>query len=654
MMRKILILLVSILFIFLLSSCASDRPGEQVHTHAFGDWTVVKESTCSVPGIQIRFCVECNYTESDSVDTKAHDFGAPQYTWSHTDRSLTAQRVCLRDSSHVETETVVAAYGEEVTSISKLHFSNDASGSYFDLSNRFRQMIQPSWIDYTNGGKTGTAAEFYNNSASAQPHKCGVGHAVYLCNRTFILSNGEDYEMVIVKMDEDLNIIENTGWVKGTYVIRKNECAWFSIILRSADCTSVVDRLSDVVSDLTVLVSEEDFDQASDLPLVLGIMDFTSDGVMSVGETFTTYNGFKILGLAYPITNERKVEQTNRSTAWNQSLITYDAANGSILQRPAFYNSMTWVDTLENENLFVFWERSDHGDITYDQAMEACSNISVKVLGDGDQGTWVMDVDSEFKVSSHRIEAQLAPRNTYSALEFAYNRGYRWFESDVHLTEDLVPVMLHDRNISHVSNGNANIDSLSYEEALQYDFGSWHSPKFAGEKILRLEDMLRFCAEHDCGVNLEFKSSSVPAWNVETIGIVYDLIQKYGMEDRVMLNGNGAEIAYLKIYLEYFDDTAEVQWLPGSLTEDNIRAAKELQTGKNVVRICVPWGEGVTKELVDYAKSQGILVDVHCVSGTDNINPAAFKEMLSVGVSGIITESANTAFYKEESESISN
>ena len=560
--------------------------------------------------------------------------------------------------------TVIGVYADQATALvamgldpdggldnlmdGKLWAYNGILPSFFDLSDKFKQMIQPSWIDYGGGGKAGVA-NFNNTNSSSQSHKCGVGHAIYLCNRTFTFSNSEDYEIVVVKMDKDLNIIENTGWLKGPYTVNKGECAWFSIILRSTDQSSIKDKLAEVALELTVTVSREEIDKGSDFPLVLAIMDFTSDGTMSMGSTFTKYTDFKTLCLAYPITNEEKVEQTTRLSTWNQSLRTYNATSGAISQNPKFYNTMTWVATLDNENLFVLWRKADNSVITYDEAIEMCKSITVRKANDENNENRVMNIDSEFKVMSHRIDAQLAPRNTYSALVSAYNRGYRWFESDIHLTKDLVPVMLHDRNISDVSNGNVNIDSITYEEALQYDFGSWHSPKYVGEKILRLEDMLKFCSEHGCGLSLEFKSTSVPAWNIDTMKIVYDLIQEYGMEDRVMFNGNGDnEFEYLKMYLEHFDSTAEVQWLPGSLTDANINKAKTLLTGNNVVRICVPWGNGISKDLIDSAANQGILVDAHCVTTVDSIKPSVYKEMLLVGISGIITESANTTFYEAE------
>ena len=51
-------------------------------------------------------------TRTDPLDPIGHDWGKPKYTWSQKDGSwfCTAKRVCKRDASHVEEETVKAAY----------------------------------------------------------------------------------------------------------------------------------------------------------------------------------------------------------------------------------------------------------------------------------------------------------------------------------------------------------------------------------------------------------------------------------------------------------------------------------------------------------------------------------------------------------------
>ena len=48
------------------------EPETEAHVHSFGEWTTVKEPTCTVDGLEQRFCASCNYTESQAIAAKGH------------------------------------------------------------------------------------------------------------------------------------------------------------------------------------------------------------------------------------------------------------------------------------------------------------------------------------------------------------------------------------------------------------------------------------------------------------------------------------------------------------------------------------------------------------------------------------------------------
>ena len=87
----------------------SDAAGDGDHTcdvcgeddvteHTFGDANCTEAATCA----------ECGETEGSSL---GHEWGSVSYKWSELsggERSCTATRVCSRDGSHTETETIVA------------------------------------------------------------------------------------------------------------------------------------------------------------------------------------------------------------------------------------------------------------------------------------------------------------------------------------------------------------------------------------------------------------------------------------------------------------------------------------------------------------------------------------------------------------------
>lgn len=65
------------------------------HVHTFGEWITVKESTTEEKGLAQRYCSECNYTESKSLDLHVHSFGEWTITSDPTcDKEGTQTRTC--------------------------------------------------------------------------------------------------------------------------------------------------------------------------------------------------------------------------------------------------------------------------------------------------------------------------------------------------------------------------------------------------------------------------------------------------------------------------------------------------------------------------------------------------------------------------------
>ncbi len=75
--------------------------------HIYND-TIIP-STCTTQGYTIHICKLCGKTYEDSyVAPLGHIFGTPTYSWSADNNYCTATRVCSRDHTHFETETVKA------------------------------------------------------------------------------------------------------------------------------------------------------------------------------------------------------------------------------------------------------------------------------------------------------------------------------------------------------------------------------------------------------------------------------------------------------------------------------------------------------------------------------------------------------------------
>lgn len=106
---------------------------------------------------------------------------------------------------------------------------------------------------------------------------------------------------------------------------------------------------------------------------------------------------------------------------------------------------------------------------------------------------------------AHRGAGKKAPENTLSAMRLGAKNGFKMMEFDVKLSQDGVAMLLHDDTIDRTSNGVGLANNYTFVELLNFDFGSWLDPKYAGEPILSLATLAQFTIAHDICSNIEIK-----------------------------------------------------------------------------------------------------------------------------------------------------
>lgn len=97
-------------------------------------------------------------------------------------------------------------------------------------------------------------------------------------------------------------------------------------------------------------------------------------------------------------------------------------------------------------------------------------------------------------VIAHRGAGYLAPENTMEALELTWSMG-GIPEVDVRTTRDGVIVMFHDNNFARILPNASEemkkkrLEDLTYDEARRLDIGAFRGEKFAGQRIISLEEI---------------------------------------------------------------------------------------------------------------------------------------------------------------------
>ena len=131
---------------------------------------------------------------------------------------------------------------------------------------------------------------------------------------------------------------------------------------------------------------------------------------------------------------------------------------------------------------------------------------------------------------NHRGYNRFYPENTLIAFKHSYLLGFNAVETDVRFTSDGVAVLLHDESINRTArnadgttiSSTVNIADITYDEALEYDFGIYKGTQFAGTKIPTLNQFIELCKKLGLEMYIELK--------VAPIETQYNAVKAYDME----------------------------------------------------------------------------------------------------------------------------
>jgi glycerophosphoryl diester phosphodiesterase len=128
----------------------------------------------------------------------------------------------------------------------------------------------------------------------------------------------------------------------------------------------------------------------------------------------------------------------------------------------------------------------------------------------------------------------VTPQNTLAAFEKAAELGADGVELDVHLSADGIPVVIHDFTVDETTDGSGPVDHLPLAQLRELDAGSSFDPKFKGERIPTLEQVLATVGERLL-LNIELKTTSLRDNGLERA--VVTQVEHHGLDDgRVLLS----------------------------------------------------------------------------------------------------------------------
>jgi glycerophosphoryl diester phosphodiesterase len=199
--------------------------------------------------------------------------------------------------------------------------------------------------------------------------------------------------------------------------------------------------------------------------------------------------------------------------------------------------------------------------------------------------------------------------------------GCDWIETDLRLTSDGFPVLLHDATLDRTTNGKGKVGSVPLSHVLRLDAGSWFSREFRGERIPTMEEALEW-GRNRCGLNLEIKEEDR----------VEDLIRRLASRFRghAALDGvlfssfRSSDLKRLRAALPH----ARLGWLVS-------RSTRGLTGLNRSLRLAAlhPKEPLVSRRLVKRCRRLGLATHVWVVNRARRI-----REMETLGVDGVMTD----------------
>lgn len=226
-------------------------------------------------------------------------------------------------------------------------------------------------------------------------------------------------------------------------------------------------------------------------------------------------------------------------------------------------------------------------------------------------------------IYAHRGASKAAPENTMPAFELAAKQGADGIETDVQLTKDQIPVLIHDENVRRTTDGIGFVQDYTYKELQELDAGSWFSSTYSNTTIPTLDQLLAWNKKKKLKLNIELKNGVIDYEHIEKI--VCERIQAHKMEKLSVIST--FNFKSLK-RLQKLNCAIPYSYLTSRRNPDLVQLAKELGVTGLHIRYRL-----LSKRLVEKAKTEKIYTAVYTVN-----HPFSIARVLRLGAHGLFTD----------------
>ncbi len=201
-------------------------------------------------------------------------------------------------------------------------------------------------------------------------------------------------------------------------------------------------------------------------------------------------------------------------------------------------------------------------------------------------------------------------------------------EVDIRMTKDDVAVLMHAAEVDLTTSGAGPVGDLTWDEIQGFDAGSWRNPRYAGQRVLSLGEVLDFCRGR-VALNLDAR---IPA-AVEPVAAA---VIEAGLTDEVVITGCSADcvetVASMDGRITTLLNPDELlkgieRWEAGEIVRLSLDVAKEVGAAGINIRHSL-----VDTDLIARATEVGVAVWAYVID-----DERRFGELIDMGVSSLTT-----------------
>ncbi|MFE5259091.1 glycerophosphodiester phosphodiesterase [Streptomyces coelicoflavus] len=250
-------------------------------------------------------------------------------------------------------------------------------------------------------------------------------------------------------------------------------------------------------------------------------------------------------------------------------------------------------------------------------------------------------------VIAHRGSSGMAPENTAAAIDLAVRQHADFVEIDVQRTKDGKLVNFHDCTMERTTDiedlypdrPRYRVSDFTWKELSRLDAGTWFHHKYAGERIITLDDVVRHIQHTRTGLLAEISPCGQYGTTIAT-----DLADALHGKPRYVRKA----LTHHRLAVQSFqtDDahtfhTAQPDIPIGILDADRPTDTELLELSQ--------WADQINPQ---HTVTDQTLVDrIHQLGMTTNVwtvdEPGAIRKMTNLGVDGIITDYPQTLTQRE-------